>query len=354
MRLDAGRGSIVLSSHPTGAMTPRLAGAPMRRREFITLIGGAAAWPLVARAQRGALPTVGMIHSQSPDEFDSRLRAFRRGLKEGGFVEGESVVIEYRWAENQLDRLPELASDLVRRNVAVIVAISPAAALAAQAATSSIPIVFGVGEDPIRLGLVNSLSRPSGNITGFNFLLGQLTAKRLELLREMVPAAARIAALVNPSNAADAAPALKEVEVAARAMDLQLHVLNASTGHEINMAFATLERERSDGLFVTGDPLFSARRVQLTHLASRHAIPAAYSTREYTEVGGLMSYGANIRDAWRQTGVYAGRILKGAKPSDLPVVQASKFELVINHETARMLGLKVPVSLLTAADEVIE
>ena len=326
----------------------------MKRREFITLISGAAAWPLAAGAQRGALPTVGMIHSQSPDGFDSRLRAFRQGLKEGNFVEGESVIIEYRWAENQLDRLPELAADLVRRNVAVIVAISPAAALAAQAATSSIPIVFGVGEDPIRLGLVNSLARPSGNITGFTFLLGHLTAKRLELLREMVPAAARIAALVNPSNAADAVPGLKEVEVAVRAMGLQLHVLNASTSHEINVAFATFGSERPDVLLVSPDPFFNSRRVQLALLAGRHAIPTIYAGRDYTEAGGLMSYASNVRDAWRQVGIYTGRILKGAKPADLPVVQSTKFELVINAETARMLGLQIPPSLLARADEVIE
>src|SRR4051812_41471540 len=237
----------------------------MRRREFITLLGGAVAWPVAARAQQ-TLPVIGILHSQSPDGFESRLRAFRQGLKEVGFVEGENVTIEYAWGENRPDRLPALAAGLVRRQVAAIVAFAPAAALAAKEATSSIPIVFGVPDDPVRLGLVTSLARPGGNITGFNFFLLEVTAKRLELLREMVPTAVRVAVLVNPSNAVDAEPALKQVGVAAQAMGLQLGILNATNSAEINEAFATLARDRPDALFVTGDPMFTARRVQMTHL----------------------------------------------------------------------------------------
>jgi len=326
----------------------------MRRREFIIgFAGAAAAWPLMARAQLPT-PVIGILHSQSPDGYESRLRAFRQGLKEAGFVEGENATIQYAWAENQIDRLPMLAAGLVRRQVAVIVAFAPAAALAAKGATSSIPIVFGVPNDPVRLGLVTNLARPSGNITGFNFFLQEVNAKRLELLREIVPTAVRVAVLVNPSNAVDAEPALKQVEEAARAIGLQLRILNASSGAEINKAFAELARDRPDALFVTGDPMFTARRVQITHLASRHAIPAAYSVREFVEAGGLMSYGTNVPDTWRQAGVYTGRILKGAKPADLPVVQSTKFELIINHEAARLISLTMPQSLLTSADEVIE
>jgi ABC-type uncharacterized transport system substrate-binding protein len=326
----------------------------MRRREFIIgFAGAAAAWPLMARAQLPT-PVIGILHSQSPDGYESRLRAFRQGLKEAGFVEGENATIQYAWAENQIDRLPMLAAGLVRRQVAMIVAFAPAAALAAKGATSSIPIVFGVPNDPVRLGLVTNLARPSGNITGFNFFLQEVNAKRLELLREIVPTAVRVAVLVNPSNAVDAEPALKQVEEAARAIGLQLRILNASSGAEINKAFAELARDRPDALFVTGDPMFTARRVQITHLASRHAIPAAYSVREFVEAGGLMSYGTNVPDTWRQAGVYTGRILKGAKPADRPVVQSTKFELIINHEAARLISLTMPQSLLTSADEVIE
>ena len=325
----------------------------LKRREFVTFTGTAAAWAFAARAQQ-APPVIGVLHPQSPDGYDSRLRAFRQSLKDSGYVEGENVAIEYRWAENQMDRLPTLAAELVRRKVAVIVAISPAAALAAKAATTTIPIVFAVAGDPVQFGLVVSLAQPGSNATGINFFLSELHAKRLELLRDLVPAAARVAVLVNPSNAVDAVPNLREVEAAAQAMGLQIRILNAVGNHEINVAFTTFARERPDALFVVSDPLFISRRVQLTHLASRHAIPAIYSTRDFPEAGGLMSYGTNVTDAWREAGAYAARILKGAKPADLPVLQSTKFELVINAETARLLGLTVPPTLLAIADEVIE
>jgi putative ABC transport system substrate-binding protein len=328
----------------------------LRRRDFITLLGGAAAaWPLAAWAQQPAMPVIGFVNPQSPDGHAGRLRGFRQGLKESGFVAGENVAIEYRWAEGQFDRLPALAAELVRRQVAVIVATgSPATPMAAKAATTTIPIVFLAAEDPVGLGLVASLARPGGNLTGINFLNSELAAKRLGLLRELVPRAARVAVLVNPVNAVNAETTLRDAQAAARAMGLQIQVLNASTSREINAAFASLGRERPDALFVGGDGLFNSRCVQLVNLASRHAVPATYADRLMTEAGGLMSYGSDIADAWRQVGFYAGRILKGAKPADLPVVQASKFELVINAETARMLGLTVPPSLLAAADEVIE
>jgi putative tryptophan/tyrosine transport system substrate-binding protein len=327
----------------------------MNRRDFITLLGGAtAAWPLTARAQQQAMPVVGFLDSRSQDAVTDRLRAFRGGLKEAGFVEGDNVTIIYRWAEGHYDRLPELAGDLVRRQVAVIATgggVAPAAA--AKAATATIPIVFAVPEDPVRIGLVASLARPGGNLTGVNFLTTELAAKRLELLHELVPAAARVAVLVNPANP-NTVPTLRDVETAARAMGLQIQVLNASTSREIDAAFAMLVRERPDALFVAPDGFFNSRRVQLANLVVRHAIPATFSQRDITEVGGLMSYGTNIADAYRQVGVYTGRILKGAKLDDLPVVQSTKFELVINHQTARMLGLTVPDKLLVAADEVIE
>ena len=265
------------------------------------------------------------------------------------------MAIEYRWAEGQFDRLPALAAELVRRRVAVIATTGgPAAAFAAKAATTTIPIVFIVAEDPVRLGLVASLARPGGNLTGVNFVIGELTAKRLGLLRELVPGAARVAVLVNPANATNAETTLRDVEPAARAMGLQIQVVNASTSREIDAAFATFVRERPDALFVGHDAFFTSRRVQLVHLATRHAMPATYALRDFAEAGGLMSYGVNIADALRQVGVYTGRILKGAKPADLPVLQSTKFELVINARTAQMLGLKVPPSLLARADEVIE
>jgi ABC-type uncharacterized transport system substrate-binding protein len=328
----------------------------MRRREFITLLGGgAAAWPLAARAQQPAMPVIGLLHSQSPDTTVDRLRGFHRGLKESGYVEGENVTIVYRWAENQIDRLPALAVDLVRRQVAVITTLGGTAVmLAAKAATTTIPIVFVAAEDPVKLGLVASLARPGGNLTGINFLSGEVVAKRLELMRELVPAATRVAVLVNPTNAADAETTVRDVAAAARAIGLQIQVFNAGTIREIDAAFANLARERIDGLFVSPDPFFNSRRVHLAVLAARHTVPATYAGRDYAEAGGLMSYGSDVRDAYRQIGVYTGRILKGAKPAGLPVIQASKLELVINHQTARSPTGFTVRHTLARADEVIE
>src|SRR5215467_7743295 len=326
------------------------------RRAFITLLGGAAvAWPLAAQAQQPAMPVIGFLNPYSPNGQSDRLRGFRQGLAETGYVEGVSLTIEHRWAEGQFDRLPALAAELARRQVAVIAATgSIAAASAAKAATTTIPVVFVVAEDPVRVGLVASLAQPGGNLTGINFLSAELVAKRLELLRELVPGTARLAVLVNPANAINTETTLRDVKAAARAIGLQIQVLNASTSGEINTAFASLERERPDALFVGGDAFFNTRRVHLVNLASRHAIPAAYAERVFPEIGGLMSYGTDIVDAYRQVGNYVGRILKGAKPADIPVMQATKFELVINVESARMVGLTVPSSLLAIADEVIE
>jgi putative ABC transport system substrate-binding protein len=330
----------------------------MKRREFIALLGGSAAalaWPRAAHAQQPAMPVIGFLGSTSHDANADRLRAFRQGLKDSGYVEGENVAIEYRWADNQIDRLPALAAELVRSKVAVIAAIvGHPSVSAAKAATTTIPIVFISAEDPVKLGFVASLARPGGNLTGINFFNAELTAKRLELLRELVPAALRVAVLVNPASAMSTETTLKDAEPAARALGLQIQILNASTSREINAAFATFMRERPAALFVGGDPFFNSRRIQMVQLAAHHSIPAAYASREYTEAGGLMSYGTSFPDTFRQAGAYTGRILKGAGPADLPVVQASKFELVINAETARMLGLTVPPSLLATADEVIE
>jgi putative ABC transport system substrate-binding protein len=325
------------------------------RRQFIALLGGAAAWPLAAHAQQPAMPVIGFLYPTSADAETDRLRAFRQGLKDTGYVEGENVAIDYRFAHNQLERLPMLAADLVRQRVAVIIASGgPPVVLAAKAATATIPIVFIIGDDPVELGLVTSLARPGGNLTGINFFAVELAAKRLELLRELVPSATRVAVLVNPANAANTEATLRDVEAAARTMGLQVQVLNASTSREIDAAFATLVRERPDALFVGSGPLFTSRRAQLALLAGRYGVPAIYAGRQITEAGGLMSYGASLTDAMRQVGSYAGRILKGAKPADMPVEQSTKFELVINAQTARMLGIEVPPTLLARADEVIE
>jgi len=300
------------------------------------------------------MPVIRVLDARSPGANENLLHAFRQGLKEIGYVEGENVAFEYRWADNQMDRLPALATELARRQVSIIAGSTPAVALAIKQATTTVPIVFLVNEDPVRLGLVPSLARPGGNATGINIFSAELTAKRLDLLREFVPSAARVGVLVNPANATSTESTLRDVTAAARATGLQIKVLNASTSPEIEAAFASFVHERPDALFVANDAYFYSRRVQLTHLASRHAVAASYSQREFTEAGGLMNYGSNIMDAYRQIGVYAGRILKGAKPADLPVVQSSKFELVINAPTARMLGLIVPPTLLATADEVIE
>ena len=328
----------------------------MKRRDFITLLGGTAAWPLAARAQQPAVPVVGFLSNVSPSEaMQNRLAAFRQGLAQAGYVEGRDVTIEYRWADGRYDRLPELAADLVRRQVNVIAAPGNSnAALAAKAATQTIPIAFGVNQDPVKLGLVASLARPGGNATGINFFIGEVLGKRLGLMRELVPAAMRFALLVNSANTAVTAATLADAEAAARSLGLQVKTYEASTSREIDVAFAALVRERPDALFVAPDGFFISRRVQLTSLATRHALPAAYPVREYVEVGGLMSYGTSISDMYRQVGDYVGRILKGAKPADLPVVQATKFELVINVQAARLLGLDVPPTLLARADEVIE
>jgi putative tryptophan/tyrosine transport system substrate-binding protein len=325
----------------------------MRRRELITLIGGAAGWPLAARAQQLAtMPVIGFLDSGGVEFNPHRLAAFRRGLAEVGYVEGKNVAVEFRWAQGRYDQLPALAADLVRRQVAVIVANGPAAEIA-KAATTTIPIVFLVNQDPVRLALVASLARPAGNATGINFFVGELVAKQLDLLRELVPGALRIAVLINPRFAASAS-ATADAESAAHTMGLQVRIFNASHSREINDAFSTIARDHHEALLVGPDPYFVVRRAQLVTLAARHAIPTSYNVREYVEAGGLMSYGTNAVDAYRQVGVYAGRILKGEKPGDLPVQQPTKFELVINLATAMMLGIAVPPTLLARADEVIE
>ena len=327
----------------------------MKRREFITLIGGAAAWPLAAGAQQAAVPVIGYLESRSPDGMTDRLRAFRQGLKDTGYVEGENVRIEYRWAENQVDRLPVLAAELVRQRVNVIATTGGVpVALAAKAATKTIPIVFGVSEDPVPFGLVASHNRPGGNATGVNFLVTELGSKQLGLLHELIPAAARVGLLVNPKFPGGTERAMRDVTAAASVMGLQIDVVQASDSREIESVFRTLVDKKADALLVGPDAFLVSRRLQLAILAARHALPAVYNVREYAEAGGLMSYGTNVRDAYRQIGVYVGRILKGAKPADLPVMQSSKFELVINLPTARALGIHVPPTLLARADEVIE
>jgi putative ABC transport system substrate-binding protein len=326
----------------------------MRRRAFIAFGGAAAvAWPLAARAQQPAMPLIGFLDAQSLEARADRLRAFRQGLNNSGYVEGDNVTIVYRFAENQPERLPALAAELIRRQVGVIVAPSGTSALAAQAVTTTIPIVFATGDDPVRLGLVASLARPGGNSTGINFFSGELAAKKLELLRVLVPTAGRIVVLVDPAAAATET-VLRDTEAAGRAMGVQIHAFNVSTSGEINAVFASFVRERPDALLVSGGVILNSRRAQLVNLASYHRVPAIFPNREPTQIGGLMSYGSDPDDAWRQAGAYAGRILKGTKPADLPVVQATKFELIINSETARMLGLTIPASLLATATEVIE
>jgi putative ABC transport system substrate-binding protein len=327
----------------------------MRRREFIGGLGGAVAWPLLARAQQPAMPVVGFVDGGSADASADRVRAFRKGLSEAGYVEGQNVTVEYHWLEGQYDGLPALAADLVRRRVAVIATpAGTATAIAAKAATGTIPIVFGVADDPVKLGLVTSLARPGGNVTGINYFLREVAAKRMALLHELVPKADRVAVLVNPANATATEGTLREVQEAARAVGLQIQVLNASTSRDIDAAFATLVRERTDALFVAPDGFYASRRMQFANLAARDRIPAAYAQRDYVAAGGLMSYGTNIGDSYRQVGVYTGNILKGAKPADLPVVQSTKFEFVINLTTAKALGLDIPTGVLAIADELID
>ena len=328
----------------------------MKRRAFITLLGGAAAWPLAARAQQQpAMAVIGFINGASAVGSEQQAAAFRKGLNETGYIEGQNLTIEYRWAEDQNDRLPGLAAELVRRRVAVIAAPgSIPAALAAKAATATIPIVFGVGEDPVKLGLVDNLARPGGNATGMNMFVSEAVPKRLGLLRDLVPGAVRIAAMINPGNVVTAETTLREVQKAADAFGLKIQVLNASNSGEIDAAFAAMSRERAEALFVAPDFFFHSRRVQLATLTARNGIPATYANRDYAEAGGLMSYGTNVTESFREVGVYVGRILRGEKPADLPVTQSTKFEFVINLQTARALGLDVPPGLLVAADDVIE
>jgi putative ABC transport system substrate-binding protein len=328
----------------------------LKRREFITVLGGAAAWPVAAQAQQSSMPIVGFVNGVSADVSTDRERAFRQGLGEAGYVGGQNVKVEYHRLDGRYDGAPALMTDLVRRGVAVIAAsaVPPAVVMAAKAASATIPIVFGIGDDPVKLGLVASLARPGGNATGISFLAQEVDAKRLALLHQFVPKAIRVAALLNPTNATNAETTLKHVQEAARAIGLQLPLLHASTSREIDAAFATFGRERPDALFVTGDAFFASRRVQIATLAARDRIPTAFASREHVVAGGLMSYGTNIPDAFHQVGVYTGRILEGEKPADLPVVQSTKFEFVISIQTARLLGIEVPSTLLALADEVIE
>jgi putative ABC transport system substrate-binding protein len=327
----------------------------IRRREFIAGLGGAAAWPLAGGAQQPGLPVVGLINGSTAEAATSHLAAFRKGMSEIGYVEGQNVSVEYHWLAGQYQRLPALIADLVRRRVALIATPGfPDGALAAKAATPTIPIVFGVGDNPVTLGLVASLARPGGNATGVNFFAREITGKRLALLHELVPKAARIAVLINPASPSVAESTLRDAQQAAAVLGLQIHVFQASTISEIDMAFAALARERADALFVEGDGFFNSRRVQLATLAARDRVPASYVSRDYVEVGGLMNYGTNLADMYRQVGIYTGSILKGAKPSDLPVQQSTKFEFVINRGTARALGLEVSPMLLAIANEVIE
>jgi putative tryptophan/tyrosine transport system substrate-binding protein len=327
----------------------------MRRREFITLLGSAAAWPLAAHAQQPALPVIGFLHSASAAAYAAPLAAFRKGLSEAGYVEGQNVAIEYRWAEGQNDRLPALAAELVRRRVTVIVTPgSTAATLAAQAATATIPIVFIIGANPVKIGLVASLNRPGGNATGINDFGVEIGAKRLGLLHELLPGAARFGVLVNPDNPFITESFVTELQMAASAIGRQIEVVTASTNGDIDTAFATLVKKRADALLISPDALFVTRRVQLIMLAVRHTLPALYHRRELAEAGGLMSYGSDLSDQYRQTGLYVSRILKGEKPAEMPVQLPTKFEFVINLQTAKTIGLDIPPTLLARADEVIE
>jgi putative tryptophan/tyrosine transport system substrate-binding protein len=326
----------------------------IRRRAFITLLGSAAAaWPLAARAQQPTMPVIGFLNGASPEGYAPYVTAFRQGLKEAGYVEGQNVTIEYRWAEGQYDRLPALAADLVRRNVTVIAATSTPAAQAAKALTSTVPIVFTTGDDPIKLGLVASFNRPGGNATGVSHLIGELGSKRLGLLRELLPGITVITTLLNP-NFPGAERQLRDAEAAAGALGLQLIVLRASTEREIDAAFATMAQQGASALVVGGDPSFIARREQIVSLAARHAIPTIYPVRDFAVAGGLMSYGTDFADAYRQAGVYTGRIVRGEKPADMPVQRSTKFEFVINLKTARTLGVTIPAGVFSIADEVIE
>jgi len=326
----------------------------LKRREFITLFGGAAiAWPATARAQPPAIPVIGFLNSASPESFTSLVASFRQGLGETGYVEGQNVAIEYRWAERTYERLPALAADLVRRQVAVIVAGAPPAARAAKAATSTIPIVFTSGADPVELGLVSSLNRPDANVTGVSFLLNELGAKRLELLRELVPTATSIGLLVNPTRPSSESET-KHIQQAAEKLGVRLHVLNASTERDIDVAFANFGQQKVHALLVGSDPFLTTRRDQIVAQVARLAVPSMFNLREYVRAGGLMSYAPSLADVYRQAGVYTGKILKGAKPAELPVTQPTKFELTINLKTAKALGLTVPLIMQMTADEVIE
>jgi len=326
----------------------------IKRRQFFTLLGGAVALPLAARAQQPAMLVVGFLHSGSPEPNANRVAAFRKGLSEAGYVEGQNVAIEFRWATGRDDQLPDLAADLIRRRVAVIATLgSTPAALAAKAATTSIPIIFLVGSDPVALGLVDSLNRPGGNATGVNFQLAELVTKRLGILREIAPGSNRFVALVNPNTAFTDA-VVKDLQSSGSALGLPIEILPASTGREIDAAFAKLVQKPGGALLVGPDAVFTNRRAQIVTLAARHAVAAIYGTRDFAEIGGLMSYGPDLVDAYQQSGIYVGRVLKGEKPAVLPVVQPTKFELVVNLNTARALGLEIPQSLLPLADEVIE
>jgi len=327
----------------------------MRRREFITFLGGVAvAWPLSGRAQQAATPVIGYLDSRSSDAAENRLRGFRQGLKEAGYIEGENITIVYRWADDRVDRLPLLAAELVSRSVAAIITAGVPSSSAAKTATTTIPIIFIVGTDPVQLGLAASLSRPGANLTGINLFTSELAAKRLEVLRDLLPQAKQMGVLVNPADAGATDAQLRDIDAAARAMGLQIQVHNADTRDEIDAAFEAMGRDRPDAVFVSSTVFLNGRRVQLAQLSAFYRLPAIYGLRDFVEVGGLISYGSDIIDSFRQAGRYVGRIVKGAKPAELPIVKADKFELVINTRTARMLGLTLPSSLLGRADEIID